>query len=377
MEIVSFLQSIVLICSSFFGLYLMFRITSKRRFLGYYIIWIFSGALMFITYLSLKLNLWSFEPILYRAVSPIFFAAPPSLYLFFLSMSGKPISNKQIITHLIPFSLSLIFSMILIFFYREDTIRQIIVIQKEITHLHYKSAVKPFSIETVFYLFRSLLGLYYVRLTSKLMSSSNNTRNVHSWNKLFKPIRINLYLVTIIFLAYQILLRLFGYQMNRYYFMNGTTLLSASFLFWHILLVMKDLENPESIFRGAYKTPIPIIHVPEKTLFILKQIHEQKMYQNPLLSVATVASKFSMTEEKFAAEFNNNIPFSFSSYINYLRLINFEKNSNSNYSKEANILNAGFNTRASYYQWEKRQNKLAQQIDPILQNFEQISNNMD
>jgi AraC-like DNA-binding protein len=165
--------------------------------------------------------------------------------------------------------------------------------------------------------------------------------------------------------------------MNRYYFINGTTLLSASFLFWHILLVMKDLENPESIFRGAYKTPIPIIHVPEKTLFILKQIHEQKMYQNPLLSVATVASKFSMTEEKFAAEFNNNIPFSFSSYINYLRLINFEKNSNSNYSKEANILNAGFNTRASYYQWEKRQNKLAQQIDPILQNFEQISNNMD
>lgn len=248
-------------------------------------------------------------------------------------------------------------------------------IQKEITNSNYKCIATPFSIEFVFYLFRSLLGLYYITRTSKLLLNANNTRILNSWNKLFKPIRINLYLVAIIFMANQILLRLFDYQINRYYFINGVTSLSAFLLFWHILLVLKDLENPASIFHDQIKTAIPTIHAPEKLLFILKQINAQNMYQDPLVSVGSIAAKFGMTEEKFAKEFRNNIPFSFSSYINYLRLLNFEKNSNSKYSKESNIFNAGFNTRASFYQWEKRRAKLAQQIDPVLESFEPMDKN--
>lgn len=372
MEFVSFFQSIVLICSSFFGLYLMFRMLGKQKIVGFYIFWILSGAMMFLTFLSLKLEILNFEPILYRAIAPLFFLAPPSLYLFFLSLLGTSIARKRIIIHLIPFGISLLYSLFIILFQKDETIRQVMVIQQEITNPHYKSSVPPFAIETIFYLFRSLLGLYYMRLTGKMLSTANNARILNGWTKLFQPIRINLYLVALLFVTYQFLLKFFDYQINRYYFINGTTLLAAAMLFWHILLVIRDLENTDSIFKGEYKSPTPIIHAPEKLLFILNQINQQKMYQDPLVSVGSIAIKFNMSEEKFAAEFNNNIPFSFSSYINYLRLINFEKNSNSKYSKEANILNAGFNSRASYYQWEKRRPKLAIQIDPFLESFEPL-----
>jgi hypothetical protein len=104
-------------------------------------------------------------------------------------------------------------------------------IQKEITNPDYKAIVPPFRIETIFYFFRSLLGLFYVRLTAKLLSTSNNTRIVNGWNKLFMPIRINLYIVAIVFLGNQLLIRLFDLQLNRYYMINGTTLIAAVALF--------------------------------------------------------------------------------------------------------------------------------------------------
>lgn len=373
MKLISFLQSIILICSSFFGLYLMIRMMRYQKIVGCYIFWILSSSMMFLTFLCLKVEILNFEPILYRAVAPLFFLAPPSLYCFFLYLSGRPITRSKIITHLIPFFISLMYSAFIILFQKEETIRQIMMIQKEITNPDYKAIVPPFRIETIFYLFRSLLGLFYVRLTAKLLSTSNNTRIVNGWNKLFMPIRINLYLVAIVFLGNQILVRLFDLQVNRYYIINGTTLIAAFALFWHVLMVLRDLENPESIFKPLLQPVIPTLKAPEKILFILKQISEQKLYQDRLVSAGIIANKFDIDEDKFTAEFNNNIPFSFSSYINYLRMINFEKNSNSKYSKEANIKHAGFNSRATFYQWEKRMAKLAPQIDPFLESFELVA----
>ena len=92
-----------------------------------------------------------------------------------------------------------------------------------------------------------------------------------------------------------------------------------------------------------------------------------------MLGIGKIATVFGSTEEKFSLFFNNTIPFSFTSYINYLRIIHYENSSNNKFSKEANIINAGFNTRASYYQWEKRKSKLAGQINPILASFDQPS----
>jgi transcriptional regulatory protein LevR len=90
-----------------------------------------------------------------------------------------------------------------------------------------------------------------------------------------------------------------------------------------------------------------------------------------MLSVEKVANIVKSSEHKFSKDFNDDIPFSLSSYINYLRLLHFEKNEQPHFTKEANIFNAGFNTRASYYQWEKRKRKLSLQIDPILDYFQQ------
>jgi AraC-like DNA-binding protein len=246
-------------------------------------------------------------------------------------------------------------------------------LQIELNNPNFVSLDRPFDMEIVFYFCRSLLGLFYIRLIDKMLLESTNTRIITGWKKLFLPIKINIYAITIFFLANQIILRVFGYTIPRFYIINVSAIIASGMLFWHILLAIKDLENPESIFNDQIKPSVPTIQAPEKILFILKQISEQKMYQDPLVSVGSIANKFDMSEEKFASEFNNNIPFSFSSYINYLRLINFEKNSNSKYSKEANILNAGFNSRASYYQWEKRRAKLALQIDPILESFEPLT----
>jgi AraC-like DNA-binding protein len=205
-----------------------------------------------------------------------------------------------------------------------------------------------------------------------MLKNKPNTHLKKSWDVIFRPFRMSVYFIGIILFAQLIADYIFPLEMSDYFFINPVMSFSAIMFFWHLSLLLKDLENPESIFRSENKSPTPNQNIPSQTLFILKQIYEQKMYENPLLSVGSVASTFDMSEEKFSTEFNDNTPFSFSSYINYLRLINYEKNSNSNFSKEANILNAGFNNRVSYYHWEKRRNKLAQQIDPILKNIEQI-----
>ncbi len=371
---ISLFQNIILISSGFFGVYLMFRLIGRKtKLMGCYIYWILSGAMMFMTFLSLKLDIFSFQPILYRAVSPLFFFTPPALYLFFFSLVNTSITTRKIFTHSIPFVLSLIYSLYVILDHRQDVINEIRMLQIELNNPNFVSLDRPFDMEIVFYFCRSLLGLFYIRLIDKMLLESTNTRIITGWKKLFLPIKINIYAITIFFLANQIILRVFGYTIPRFYIINVSAIIASGMLFWHILLAIKDLENPESIFNDQIKPSVPTIQAPEKILFILKQISEQKMYQDPLVSVGSIANKFDMSEEKFASEFNNNIPFSFSSYINYLRLINFEKNSNSKYSKEANILNAGFNSRASYYQWEKRRAKLALQIDPILESFEPLT----
>jgi AraC-like DNA-binding protein len=224
--------------------------------------------------------------------------------------------------------------------------------------------------EKILFLCRHIVTAVYLRIIDGMLKNKPNTHFNKSWDVIFRPFRISVYFIGVILFAQLIADNIFHWDLSDYFFINAVMSFSATMYFWHLSLLLKDLENPESIFRSGNKSQTPNLNIPSQTLFILKQIHEQKMYENPLLSLGSVASKFDMSEEKFAAEFYNNTTFSFSSYINYLRLVNFEKNSNSNYSKETNILKAGFNTRGSYYQWEKRRNKLAQQIDPILKNFE-------
>lgn len=115
---------------------------------------------------------------------------------------------------------------------------------------------------------------------------------------------------------------------------------------------------------------IPKIDAPEIILFALQSIYKEKLYLDPLLSVGKMAQKCNLKEEQFSKLYNDHLAFSFTSYINYLRLLYFDNHSNPKYSQQANIESAGFNSRASYYQWKKRIPVIEKQIGPILEHFE-------
>ena len=214
---------------------------------------------------------------------------------------------------------------------------------------------------------RSLLALIYVIIIDKELKKAQNQKINESWRRIFKPIRINVYLVIAILVPHQILRAIFHSDIGNFFFLNAIVIIAAFMFFKHVVLLLKDLESSNSIFKMQETATSPTLDIPEKSLFILHQIYKEQLYLDPLLSIGKVASIFATTEEKFSLLFNNTIPFSFSSYINYLRLMHYEDSSNNKFSKEANIINAGFNSRASYYQWEKRMGKLANQINPILE----------
>jgi len=314
------------------------------------------------------------NPILLEVFTTIFYLSSGFLYISITIISDNKKSMKHYLLALSPLILIGFIKIVILGIYYDNIDDRVNLYNISINTSSKVFNKDAFQTEKILFLCRHIVTAIYLQVIGKMLRGQANVDFKKSWEVIFKPFRLSVYFIGLILLAQLIADKIFRLEMSDYFFINTVMSFSALMYFWHLTLLLKDLENSESVFRGGRKLLIPTTQLPEKTVFILKQIYEQKMYENPLLSVGSIANKFNMSEEKFAAEFNNNTPFSFLSYINYLRLINFEKNSNSNYSKETNILNAGFNTRASYYQWEKRRNKLAQLIDPILSNIEQLAN---
>jgi len=332
--------------------------------------WLLLESCFFFCYFLLKNEMQILNPILLEIFTTIFYLSSGFLYISITVISNNKKSIQHYLLALSPLLIIGFIKIVILGIYHDYTDDRVHLYNININTSSVISFKDPFQMEKILFLCRHIVTAVYLRIIDRMLKNKPNTHLKKSWDVIFRPFRMSVYFIGVILFAQLIADYIFALEMSDYFFINAVMSFSAIMYFWHLSLLLKDLENPESIFRSGNKSPIPNLHIPTQTLFILKQIHEQKMYENPLLSVGSVASKFDMSEEKFAAEFNNNTIFSFSSYINYLRLINFEKNSNSNYSKETNILNAGFNTRVSYYQWEKRRNKLAQQIDPILKNIE-------
>lgn len=363
--------NILVTMASIFGFYTSYRLYSIRRKHLFYITWLILESCFFFCYFLLKNEMQFLSPILLEIFTTIFYLSSGFFYISITVISNNKKSIQHYLLALSPLIIIGFIKIVILGIYHDHTYNRIHLYNISINTSSFISFKDPFLMEKILFLFRHIVTAMYLQMIDRMLKNKPNVQINKSWEVIFRPFRMSVYFIGIIIFAQLTADNIFKWKMSDYFFINAVMSFSAIMYFWHLSLLLKDLENPESIFRGGHKPIIPLTQLPEKTLFILKQICEQKMYENPLLSVASIANKFNMSEEKFAAEFNNNSPFSFSSYINYLRLINFEKNSKSNYSKETNILNAGFNSRVSYYQWEKRRNKLAQQIDPILRNIEQ------
>ena len=365
----------ILLCAGIFGIYAVTRLISLHKTHVFYLIWLTSHSLMFLMYFALKTGTFDAYPILYRSMSPLYFFAPASLYLFFSTLIHNHKTRWEYFLHLLPAIIILTITILENSLYNNHVIGTLKSFQAQIQNPNHESVQNPFKLEKVLFAFRSIIGLIYIRLIHGALNTKTHRAIHDSWQRVFQPIRINIYIV-VIFLVPTILIKeIFQIGNGKFVIINAVVVFAAFMFFWHLSLLLKDFEKPNSVFRQRSGEPDtnPSWDIPEKSLFILHQIYKDQLYLDPMLGIGKIATVFGSTEEKFSLFFNNTIPFSFTSYINYLRIIHYENSSNNKFSKEANIINAGFNTRASYYQWEKRKSKLAGQINPILASFDQPS----
>ena len=363
----------ILLCACIFGIYAVTRLIALHKTHAFYLIWLTSHSLMFLMYFALKTGTFDAYPFLYRSLSPLYFFAPASLYLFFSTLIHNHKSRWEYLLHLSPAIIILTITIIENTLYHNQVIDTLKSFQAQIQNPTHKSAENPFKLEKVLFAVRSIVGLIYIRLIHGALKKKTQTHGaIHdSWLRVFQPIRINIYVVMGFLVPTILLKEIFQFGNGKFVIINAVVVFAAFMFFKHVQLLLRDLEKPNSIFKSRVvsHTTTQSLDIPEKSLFILHQIYQDKLYLDPMLGITKIATVFGSTEEKFSLFFNNTVPFSFTSYINYLRILHFEQHSNDKFSKEANIINAGFNSRASYYQWEKRKSKLAGQINPVLDSF--------
>ena len=369
-QLFNFICNSVCICSGIFGIYASIRLNSINKTHKYYIFWLFATALMFLEYCFVRMSIFDTIPILYRIISPMFFLSPLSIYLYFGFLLKKS-PPKRLIIHLIPFFISLTLTLKTVIFHPNTILVDVKAIQLQWLKLNHGYVGTPFEIEQLMFAFRSAIFLFYFILITRELSKSHQLELTATLKRIFLPIKINAYMVCLVLIPSQIMARIFNIGFNHFYLINGVILASCVMFLWHILMLLRNFEEANSIFKIKPEAISDLPDISEKSLFQLKQIYDSALYLDPMLSVEKVANIVKSSEHKFSKDFNDDIPFSLSSYINYLRLLHFEKNEQPHFTKEANIFNAGFNTRASYYQWEKRKRKLSLQIDPILDYFQQ------
>ena len=359
------LYSIILI-SGVFGIFLFSRLLLLWRTHGFYLAWLLSDSIMMLMFFFVRNGTFDEHPFTYRAFSPLFAIGPGFLFLFFISIHNIQKSKLSLLLHWLPVIILIPYTFLTVYIFNDDSLLRTSEFQSQILFPHYDYTNAPYRIEEVLYIIRTVLAIIYVGIIEREFPKKDSHVITAQLRRLFEPVRKHSIIVFAISIIYLITRLSPNLKLSPYYSINLIFILGGFMFMWHIILVLKDIENPNSIFRiQPVDAPVQL-KINEESQFILKQIYLQNLYLDPLLSVEKVAREFGMSEEKFSLQFNNNIPFSFSSYINYLRMLHFDKYSIKKYSKEANIKNAGFNNRVSYYHWEKRKNKLGLQIDPIL-----------
>jgi hypothetical protein len=281
---------------------------------------------------------------------------------------GRDIRLYDYLIHFIPFLVSIATTVRVVLYQQPQFSRQIIHFQNQINDFNYAIQTIPFYSEAIMHVIRiGLTVLYFGLITVRIRKYGDPTLS-DIWNRLFLPVRINVFLVVSTFVVPIILKMGFKWAYSEYFMIVPTMIISTFLFFWHVLMSIRNISttaitvdhsNTTTIATPQIATQVDILaNVPEKLLSAITSIYIDKLYLNPMFGISDVAEKHMFDNQKFSLEFNKHLPFTFTSYVNYLRLKYHITHSNDKFSVEANILTAGFNSRASYYQWVKRKDNL-------------------
>jgi hypothetical protein len=360
------LINLLLTMASVFGLYTLSRLYALKQTYWFYILWLLIQSCMFFCYFLVKNENHLFNPIFYEIISPIFYLAPGFLYLFFMVISDSQKSTMQYILTLLPIITIAIFKVVLLWLYYDKISERVLLFKIHINTNSATIAKIPFQIEQILFLCRNILAIIYIIIIDKSLKKNPNTHLRRTWDVIFKPYRINVYFIIALMIAQFITRKIFLCEIGAYIFINSIICFAATMYFWHLSLLLKDLENSNSIFRLPSAKSIANPNIPQESLLILQYIYLERVYKDNNLSIEKVAKKMEIPNFNLGQIFGTSIPFSFSSYINHLRLLEYENGFNSKLDKTSNAINAGFNSLSAYYYWESRKEVISKQINPIL-----------
>lgn len=135
-----------------------------------------------------------------------------------------------------------------------------------------------------------------------------------------------------------------------------------------LIQIIREFRNDNFNFEPSIKKN-STIKFNDSSLNVLRKIYYEKLYLDPLLSLNSVSFKLNLPSELLAKLFRDEIPFTFSAYINYLRIMDYENNSNTKFDKNSSLKEFGFNSRSTYYYWHKRMDRISNQISPAIDLF--------
>jgi AraC-like DNA-binding protein len=364
---VKLLINILLIMASVFGFYASFRLYPMRRTHLFYIMWLVLESSILLFYFLLKNEINFLNPIFLEIFSTIFYLSSGFLYIAITIISN----NKKTITHyIVALSPLLLFAFIkvaILVTYYDDTFERVQLYNISINTNSVAFAKNQFQIEKIIFAFLHIVSAIYMVMIGKMLKKQSNAHLNQSWEVIFKPFRINVYFIGFLMIAQIFIEKVFHCAIPDYFFINLVITIAAIMHFWHISLLLKDLENSDSIFKHPTVKPIKNPGFPQKSIDILQYIYLEKMFTDNTLSLEKVADTIGIPDVKLAKIFSTTIPFTFSTYINYLRLLEYEKLFNSKLDKISNVRNVGFNSIAAFYYWESKKMAISEQINPILE----------
>jgi hypothetical protein len=359
-------------------MYLAIRLIREKRGTKFYVAWILSTSLVYLWFLVVKIHLFDDFPALYRIFQPVFFLGPPCLFLHFVTKLKMRIKPIDYVIHLIPVVVSVFITAKVVIYQLPLFNSQIKHFQLQIDNYQYVNDGMIFHTEAIMHALRLLFTMVYFTIIHRLINQSTNERLKDYWIRIFLPIRINVILMFIVFVLPVLLKIVFQLQYPQYYLIIPSMMIATFLFFWHVLMSIKNLENsielPVEETRKDLPQQVLLANIPVELMNAINQIYNEKMYLNPIFGIQDIAPNHGYNDQKFSHEFNKYLPFTFTSFVNYLRLKYYKDNHNDKFSVEANISNAGFNSRASYYQWLKREEKLDTILQPYLSLLDQSYN---
>jgi len=366
--------NILLTIASIFGLYTVSRLYAIRQTHIFYILWLLSTSLSFFGYLLMKNKIHEINPLFHETIILLFHISPGFLYLFFIKISNSSKTWKHHLLLLLPVFIIIALKAISLWLNYDSIYGRVNLFQFHINTNSAPPSKIAFKIEKLITLTRTALMIFYLSYIHKELKSNSNVHLFRSWTVIFKPIKIFLFGTVFIIFSHWIIQVIFQCDTGEFFFIHIMFSFAAIMNVWHSSLIIKDLEKSNSIFKAPSSQTNTDTQIPQISLAILEFIYQERIYIDSTLSIENVAEKMGSKSDNIRTIFATTIPFSYSTYINYLRLLEYEKGFNSKFDKTSNALNAGFNSLSAFYYWESKRNAIAKQINPIIEHINKDKN---